>query len=89
MFIFIAKDYQFAMATVKDTTPSVRFVDTFFDDGSFYVVTYSNSQKVQELNDNCQVSLCNKLYRFNGNVYNIGHPLLLKKINKGKVDYGF
>lgn len=71
-----AKDYQFAMATVKDNVPSVRFVDTFFYNGSFYVVTYSKSQKVQELEKNNNVSLCNKLYRFNGKAYNIGHPLL-------------
>jgi len=71
-----ARDYQFAMATVKGNTPSVRFVDTFFEDDSFYVVTYLKSQKVQELIENSQVSLCNKLYRFSGNAYNIGHPLL-------------
>ncbi len=71
-----AKDYQLAMATVKDNIPSVRFVDTFYEDGSFYVVTYSKSQKVQELKNNSQVALCNKLYRFSGNGYNIGHPLL-------------
>jgi general stress protein 26 len=71
-----AKDYQFAMATVKGNTPSVRFIDTFFENGSFYVVTYSKSQKVQEVKDNSQVSLCNKLYRFSGNACNIGHPLL-------------
>jgi general stress protein 26 len=73
-----AKDYQFAMATVKGNTPSVRFVDTFFEDGSFYVVTYSKTQKVHELKENSQVSLCNEFYRFNGNAYNIGHPLLLE-----------
>ncbi len=71
-----AKDYQFALATVKDNIPSTRFVDTYFDNGSFYVVTYSKSQKVQELNSNSEVSMCNKLYRFSGNAYNIGHPLL-------------
>ena len=71
-----ARDYQFAMATVKDNTPSVRFVDTFYESGSFYVVTHSKSQKVQELKINNQVSLCNKLYRFSGSGYNIGHPLL-------------
>ncbi|MHB8129279.1 MAG: pyridoxamine 5'-phosphate oxidase family protein [Mobilitalea sp.] len=71
-----AKDYQFAMATVKDNIPSVRFVDTYFDDGSFYVVTYSKSQKVQELITNSEVSMCNKLYRFSGNAHNIGQPLL-------------
>lgn len=71
-----ARDYQLAMATVKDNVPSIRFVDTFYEDGSFYVVTYSKSQKVQELKDNSQVALCNRLYRFSGNGYNIGHPLL-------------
>ncbi len=71
-----AKDCQFAMATVKDNKPSVRIVDTFFEDNSFYVVTYSKSQKVRELEENSEVSLCNEFYRFNGNAYNIGHPLL-------------
>jgi Pyridoxamine 5''-phosphate oxidase. len=75
-----AKDYQFAMATVKDNIPSVRFIDTFFDKNSFYVVTYSKSQKVQELELNNNVALCNKLYRFQGKAYNIGHPL--KEENK-------
>jgi len=73
-----AKDYQFAMATVKDNVPSVRFVDTFFENGFFYVVTYSNSQKVRELEENSKVSLCNEFYRFSGNAYNIGHPLLVE-----------
>jgi len=71
-----ARDYQFALATVKDNIPSVRFVDTYYEDGSFYVVTYSLSQKVQALTANSHVSLCNDMYRFNGNAYNIGHPLL-------------
>lgn len=32
-----AKDYQFALATCDDNVPSVRFVDTFYDDGEFYI----------------------------------------------------
>ncbi|MDF2543371.1 MAG: pyridoxamine 5-phosphate oxidase [Herbinix sp.] len=70
-----AKDYQFALATAKDNVPTVRFIDTFYDNGSFYVVTYSLSQKVQELMLNSNVSLCNNLYRFKGKALNIGHPL--------------
>lgn len=70
-----ARDYTFALATVKDNTPSIRFVDTYFYENAFYVVTYEKSQKVQELMMNSKVSLCYKLYRFNGNAYNIGHPL--------------
>ncbi|WMM23974.1 pyridoxamine 5'-phosphate oxidase family protein [Tissierella sp. MB52-C2] len=71
-----AKDYQFSMATVKDNVPSVRVVDTFYEDGSFYVVTYSKTQKVRELKNNSLVALCNEFYRFSGNGYNTGHPLL-------------
>lgn len=71
-----AKDYQFAMATVRDSRPSVRFIDTYYKDGAFFVVTYAKSQKVQDLESNSQVALCNRLYRFSGNGYNIGHPSL-------------
>ena len=74
------KDYQFALATSKDNIPSVRIVDTFYDDGSFYIVTYGKSQKTIEVESNCNVSLCNELYRFSGKAYNIGHPL--KEENK-------
>ncbi|MVX65387.1 pyridoxamine 5'-phosphate oxidase family protein, partial [Clostridium chromiireducens] len=41
-----AKDYQFALATSNDNTPSVRFVDTFYDKSTFYIVSYAKSQKV-------------------------------------------
>ena len=70
-----AKDYQFAFATSKDNIPSVRFVDTFYDNGVFYIVSYGKSQKVKEIEINSEVSMCNQLYRFSGTAYNIGHPL--------------
>lgn len=71
-----ARDYQFALATSKDNIPSVRFVDTFYDDGSFYIVSYAKSQKVKEIEKNSEISMCNRLYRFTGTARNIGHPLL-------------
>ena len=70
-----AKDYQFALATSEDNVPSVRFVDTFYDNGAFYVVTYANSLKVLEIEGNDKVALCNQCYRFSGVAHNIGHPL--------------
>jgi uncharacterized pyridoxamine 5'-phosphate oxidase family protein len=70
-----ARDYQFALATSNNNIPSVRFVDTFYDNSSFYIVTYSKSKKVKEIEINPNVSLCNKLYSFSGIAYNIGHPL--------------
>lgn len=70
-----AKDYTLALATSRENVPSVRFVDTFYDDGAFYIVTHAKSQKVVEIEANSSVSLCNKLYRFSGIANNIGHPL--------------
>lgn len=70
-----SKDYQFALATANKNVPSVRFVDTYYEDSNFYIVTYAKSQKVKEIEQNPNVSLCNKQYRFSGLAYNIGHPL--------------
>ena len=69
-------DYQFAMATTVNNIPSLRFVDTYFDNGSFYIVTYSNTNKVREITENSNVALCSrKGYFFSGKAYNIGHTL--------------
>lgn len=75
MIDLFSEDRRFAMATAEENKPSVRMVDTFYDSGSFYVVTYAQSQKVRELTENPRVSLCCDLYRFDGNAINIGHPL--------------
>ena len=75
-----SRDYQFALATTSKGIPSVRFIDTFYDNGAFYIVTYAKSQKVLEIEENPRVALCNKLYSFNGTAENIGHPL--KEENK-------
>lgn len=70
-----AKDYQFALATTNNNIPSVRFIDTFYEDGCFYIVTYALSNKVKELEINQDVALCRKLFSFKGTAKNIGHPL--------------
>jgi general stress protein 26 len=69
------RDYQFALATSKENVPSVRFVDMFYSEGAFYVVTYGKSAKVIDIEQNEKISMCNKLYRFYGVAHNIGHPL--------------
>ncbi len=70
-----SNDCQFALATAHQNIPSIRVVDTFYDEGCFYIVTYAKSKKVKELEVNKNVSLCHQLYNFNGYAYNIGHPL--------------
>ncbi len=69
------RDCQFALATSKAHVPSVRIVDTFYDDGAFYMVTYRTSQKAVEICANERVALCDQLFRFSGTAHFIGHPL--------------
>ena len=72
-----SRDYQFALATDVSGVPSLRFVDTYFDDGAFYIVTHANTNKVKEISVNPNVALCSRQgYSFKGKAYNIGHPLL-------------
>lgn len=75
-----ARDYQFALATSSNNIPAVRFIDTFYDNGAFYIVTYGKSQKVKEIEENPTVSLSKDLYRFTGIARNIGHPLLKENL---------
>ena len=71
-----ARDYQFALATSNNNIPSVRFIDTFYNNRAFYIVTYRKSDKVKDIEQNPVVSLSKDLYRFTGIARNIGHPLL-------------
>ena len=75
-----ARDYQFALATSNNNIPAVRFIDTFYDNGAFYIVTSQKSNKVKEIEHNPIVSLSKDLYRFTGVARNIGHPLLKENI---------
>jgi len=76
METLLARDCQFALATTDGHAPSLRYVDTFFAGGSFYVVTYAKSRKVREIEQNPNVALCDRnLFSFAGKAYNIGHPL--------------
>lgn len=69
------RDYQFALATVSQNGPSIRMVDTYYEEGAFYIVTYGKSQKVREIEADKRVALCKQCYRFDGEAYNMGHPL--------------
>jgi len=75
-----ARDYQFALATSNNNIPAVRFIDTFYNNGAFYIVTYGKSHKVKEIEYNPVVSLSKDLYRFTGIARNIGHPLLKENL---------
>ena len=69
------KDFQFSLATSVNDKPSIRVVDTYYENGVFWIVTYAKSNKVKEIEANPNVALCNYFYSFTGKAINAGHPL--------------
>jgi|LGOV01.1.fsa_nt_gb uncharacterized pyridoxamine 5'-phosphate oxidase family protein len=69
------KDRNMALATSLEDVPSVRIIDTYYLDSSFYIATHESSEKVQQIMKNKYVSLCTNLHEFQGEAINIGHPL--------------
>lgn len=64
----------------KDNIPSLRVVDTYYDDGIFWIVTYGKSTKVIQIESNSNAAIGKNFYSFTGKAYNAGHPL--KEENK-------
>jgi uncharacterized pyridoxamine 5'-phosphate oxidase family protein len=52
MVELFSKDCLFALATASENKPSVKMIDTYYEDGAFYVVIYARSAKVKELEAN-------------------------------------
>jgi general stress protein 26 len=52
------KDCPFSLATAKDNSPSVRVVDTYYDQEAFWIVTDAKSQKVIDIESNPNAALC-------------------------------
>lgn len=70
------KDSLIALATVEDGSPHVRTVDAVYIDGSFYVVTYALSGKMQQIAKNPVVAISGEWFTAHGIGKNLGHVLL-------------
>ena len=73
-------DCLFSMATARGQIPTVRVIDTYYEDGVFWIVTYAGTRKVKDIVLNPHTALVNEFHSFQGKAYNAGHPL--KEENK-------
>ncbi|MGL5436755.1 MAG: pyridoxamine 5'-phosphate oxidase family protein [Lachnospiraceae bacterium] len=78
------KDNAISLATIareQDSDgkprPVVRSVDAYYEDGTFYVVTYAKSNKMQQIAKNPEVSVagCLEMFTANGVGENLGWVL--------------
>lgn len=66
-------DSLISVATVEDGKPYVRTVDGYYEDGAFYTVTYSLSNKMRQIAKNPDVAICGEWFTARGNGENLGY----------------
>ncbi len=69
------KDNLIALATTQNATPFVRAVNTYYENGCFYVITHALSNKMQQIGENPTVAICGDWFTAHGVGENIGHIL--------------
>lgn len=68
-------DTLIALATVDGDSPSVRTVNSYYESGSFYTITYALSDKMKQIEKNPKVALCGEWFSAHGIGENLGYIL--------------
>lgn len=71
-------DNLISVATVYENKPYVRTVNTYYENSSFYVITYALSNKIKHIEKNPVVAISGDWFTAHGIGENMGHILLEK-----------
>lgn len=66
------KDSLIALATMEGQLPCVRAVNSYYEEGSFYVITYALSNKMKQIAVNPTVAICGDWFTAHGIGENLG-----------------
>lgn len=66
-------DTLLSVATTDGNTPYVRTVNAYYEEGSFYVITYALSGKMRQIETNPTVAVCGDWFTAHGIGENMGH----------------
>lgn len=69
------RDSLIALATMDEGKPSVRTVNSYYEDGAFYVITYALSNKMKQIQKEPAVAICGDWFTAHGIGENLGHVL--------------
>ena len=69
------RDTLIALATTDGNTPWVRAVNSYYEDGTFYVITHALSNKMNQIKENPIVSICGDWFTAHGVGENRGYIL--------------
>lgn len=67
------RDSIMALATAANNIPYVRNVNAYYEDGSFYVLTYGLSDKMKQLKENPVAAISGEWFSAHGKAVNMGY----------------
>lgn len=67
------KDNAISLATCIDNMPAVRYVNTYYDNSAFYVLTYALSNKIKHIENNPNVAIAGDWFTAKGKGENLGY----------------
>ncbi len=66
------KDSVIALATQGADSPGVRYVNAYYHQGCFYIITYGLSRKMEQIRQNPRVALCGDWFTGEGTAESLG-----------------
>lgn len=67
------KDTLIALATTENEVPYVRYVNAYYENGAFYIITYALSNKMQHIRANPVVAIAGEWFTAHGKGINLGY----------------
>ena len=67
------KDTVIALATTEDGVPYVRYVNAFYEDRAFYIITHALSGKMKQLGKNPSAAIAGEWFTAQGTGINLGY----------------
>lgn len=68
-----SKDSIIALSTLENQTPYVRYVNGYYEDGAFYIITYALSNKMKQIEKNPTVAIAGDWFTAHGTGINLGY----------------
>jgi len=66
-------DTLISLATIDQNTPAVRIVNSYYEKGSFYTITYALSNKIKQIEAHPTVAICGEWFTAHGIGENLGY----------------
>ena len=67
------KDTLIALATTENEVPYVRYVNAYYENDAFYIITYALSNKMQHIRANPVVAIAGEWFTAHGKGINLGY----------------